>query len=280
MRFDKIIIIGSGKIACDIVKHLSDILEKNMIFVFEILPNALSALGKICNKCEVTYSNNCNEDDIEETVDKIDGIMKLVISANNQHIFSNAFLMHKNVEVINFHYSYLPEYRGMNIPTWVIYNNEPYTGVTWHYVTRKIDSGNIISQKKIIINDDSTAFELTRVGMKFGFELFQNFVTELLNHSIEGEKNHRQGFLYLKHTVPNNGYLDIQLPCEEIYKLLRSFDYGKAQVIEPLKIEVRGNIYRVKRYRKIYSKEYLTKEDEISVSGDEYSLIIALEQSV
>lgn len=280
MRFDKIIIIGSGKIACDIVKHLSDIVEKNIIFVFEISPNILSTLGKICNKCKVMYSNNCNEDDIEEAVDKIDGIMKLVISANNQHIFSNDFLAHKNVEVINFHYSYLPEYRGMNIPTWVIYNNEQYTGVTWHYVTRKIDSGDIISQKKIIINDDSTAFELTHVGMKFGFELFQNFVVELLNHSIEGEKNYSQGFLYLKHTVPNNGYLDIQLPCEEIYKLLRSFDYGGVQVIEPLKIELGGNIYKVKRYRKIYSKEYLTKEGEILVNGDEYSLIITLKQSV
>ena len=225
MRFDKVIILGSGKIACDVVTYLNGILEKNILYVLEILSNPLSSLSKISNKYGISYSNNCKENDIEQFIDNIGGAQKLIISANNQHIFSGVFLAHKNIEVINFHYSYLPEYRGMNIPTWVIYNNEDYTGVTWHYVTQNIDSGDIISQKRIKINDDSTAFELTYLGMKLGIELFKSFIIDLLNFPIAGDRIYRRGKLYLQHMVPDNGYLDVRLPIEDIYKLLRCFDY-------------------------------------------------------
>ena len=56
----------------------------------------------------------------------------LIISANNEYIFPAELVKLENVTIINFHYSLLPLYRGVNIPTWVIYNEEKYTGVTWH----------------------------------------------------------------------------------------------------------------------------------------------------
>ena len=280
MRFDKVIILGSGKIACDVVTYLNGILEKNILYVLEILSNPLSSLSKISNKYGISYSNNCKENDIEQFIDNIGGAQKLIISANNQHIFSGVFLAHKNIEVINFHYSYLPEYRGMNIPTWVIYNNEDYTGVTWHYVTKNIDSGDIISQKRIKINDDSTAFELTYLGMKLGIELFKSFIIDLLNFPIAGDRIYRRGKLYLQHMVPDNGYLDVRLPIEDIYKLLRCFDYGKVQIIDPLKVKMEGKIYIIKKYKKVYSKEYVTKDDEIVIYGDEFSLIVTLGKMV
>ena len=41
-----------------------------------------------------------------------------------------------------------------------------------------------------------------------------------------------------------------------------------------------GKIYIIKKYKKVYSKEYVTKDDEIVIYGDEFSLIVTLGKMV
>ena len=61
---------------------------------------------------------------------------------------------------INMHPSYLPFYKGAFSNSWAIINGEKFTGITFHYMTDKIDSGNIIFQKKINITKNDTAYSL------------------------------------------------------------------------------------------------------------------------
>ena len=58
---------------------------------------------------------------------------------------------------INLHGSLLPKYRGRVPLNWAIINGETEAGVTLHYMTRKADAGDIISQEKFAITDDDTA---------------------------------------------------------------------------------------------------------------------------
>ncbi|NMB81258.1 MAG: methionyl-tRNA formyltransferase, partial [Ignavibacteria bacterium] len=55
---------------------------------------------------------------------------------------------------INLHGSLLPKYRGAAPIQWAIINGEKETGVTTFFLEEKVDTGNIILQKKIPINDD------------------------------------------------------------------------------------------------------------------------------
>lgn len=52
---------------------------------------------------------------------------------------------------INVHPSLLPNYRGPNPYSSVILNNEKETGVTLHFMDENFDTGDIISQKRIVI---------------------------------------------------------------------------------------------------------------------------------
>ena len=54
---------------------------------------------------------------------------------------------------INSHPSYLPQYKGKNAIKDAIKNNEKYIGVTLHYMSEKVDSGKIIYQDKISIDE-------------------------------------------------------------------------------------------------------------------------------
>ena len=56
----------------------------------------------------------------------------------------------------------LPKYKGLNTHKRVLKSKEKYSGCTVHFVTSKLDSGKIISQKKILIDKNETENSLKR----------------------------------------------------------------------------------------------------------------------
>lgn len=86
---------------------------------------------------------------------------------------------------INIHPSLLPKYRGGNPFYWVLRNKERETGITYHYINEKIDAGNIIMQKKIIIDrKDTEATIKYKLAIKAG---------EMLNDVLNRIKKNYRG---------------------------------------------------------------------------------------
>jgi phosphoribosylglycinamide formyltransferase-1 len=56
-------------------------------------------------------------------------------------------------KIINIHPSLLPKYKGLNAIKQCIDNNDNELGVTIHYVDAGMDTGEIIEQEKITIED-------------------------------------------------------------------------------------------------------------------------------
>lgn len=57
----------------------------------------------------------------------------------------------------NLHASLLPKYRGAAPINWAIIKGEKESGVTTFFLQDKVDTGNIILQRKVKIDDDETA---------------------------------------------------------------------------------------------------------------------------
>jgi methionyl-tRNA formyltransferase len=62
--------------------------------------------------------------------------------------------------VFNLHASLLPKYRGAAPINWAIINGETETGVTTFFLQEKVDTGNMLLQKRIDIAPDENATEL------------------------------------------------------------------------------------------------------------------------
>ena len=71
----------------------------------------------------------------------------------------------------NLHASLLPQYRGAAPINWAIINGEKETGVTTFFLNHDIDTGNIIMQEKIQIEDSDNAGDLHDKLMKSGASL-------------------------------------------------------------------------------------------------------------
>ena len=63
---------------------------------------------------------------------------------------------------INLHASLLPDYRGAAPINWALINNEKVTGVTTFFINEKIDHGDIISKKEVLIDNDDDFKSLYR----------------------------------------------------------------------------------------------------------------------
>lgn len=71
----------------------------------------------------------------------------------------------------NLHASLLPQYRGAAPINWAIINGEKETGVTTFFLQHEIDTGPIIFQEKVAIDDTDTIGSLYEKLMSVGADL-------------------------------------------------------------------------------------------------------------
>jgi len=102
---------------------------------------------------------------------------------------------------INVHPAYLPYNRGWNTPSWMILNGTP-CGATMHYMTDKVDAGDIIYQETLKGDIEDTAhtlykkiLELEETVFKKGFLACMNGTAKSIPQ-VEGKATvHKRGDL-------------------------------------------------------------------------------------
>ncbi len=85
---------------------------------------------------------------------------------------------------INVHGSLLPQYRGAAPINWAIINGEIETGVTTFRLQHAIDTGDILLQTKIPIEENETAGELHDGMKEAGADLLLETLLGICNNSI------------------------------------------------------------------------------------------------
>ena len=262
--FRRVVVIGYGKATGNILKYVDDKKTDYGYFpeFIEHEPHALSVTRQICEERGIPYASI---PDKKELGAYLGGITEetLILSASNNFLFPAPVVERENITIINFHNALLPDYPGRNAQSWVIYQGETQTGITWHYVTAGVDEGNIIIQKTCEIGPDMKAYELTERLMDLACEGFYECFAAVLAKSVQARP---QGFspdrrMYRSTQVPGDGFLDLEKEPEELYRLLRSVDYGKSDIFPPLQTLVDGAPAEVLRYRKIAPEKRKDEEN-------------------
>ena len=88
--------------------------------------------------------------------------IKFLCLAGFMRKLSNNFIKSFGYKIINIHPSLLPKYKGLNTHKRVLKNREKYSGCTVHFVSPELDSGKIISQKKVLIDKNETEKSLKK----------------------------------------------------------------------------------------------------------------------
>ena len=150
-----------------------------------------------------------------------------------------------NLGTINLHASLLPNYRGAAPINWALINGEKYTGVTTFFIDDKIDTGDILLQKKIKINKTDNAQYLHNSLSKTGSLLMNETINRVLNNSIkpskqESNKTYKTAYKLNKDNIK----IDWETKPIEIYNKIRGLSPypGARTTIIDIKRKIKKNV--------------------------------------
>ena len=107
--------------------------------------------------------------------------IELICLAGFMRILSKNFIKNFKGKILNIHPSLLPKFKGLNTHERVIKNNEKFSGCTVHFVNSKLDSGKIILQKKVKINNDETPETLSKKILAQEHKLYPKAILKIFN---------------------------------------------------------------------------------------------------
>lgn len=142
------------------------------------------------------------------TIRKISRLGESVIVCNSGILKSNVLILN-NVIFLNIHSSKLPQYRGMNNVEWALYeSNDIY--VTVHRISRGMDEGDILFQKKIDISglklislEDFRQYVFSK-SYEFTGEAISAFLDNKLSFVPQTEKDNPLMQYYSMHPILKN----------------------------------------------------------------------------
>ena len=179
-----IFISGRGTNALNIINQFRDLDEISVTKVYSNNKNSPFFNGQDDSKVSIScFSNNQLSSSVFEELKTIDP--DLIVLAGFLRRIPDTYIDYFKNKIINIHPSILPSYggRGMygsKIHKKVIENNESETGITIHYVSNQYDSGEIIFQKKIIIEDNDTAKSIEEKIHILEYEYYPKVIQSLL----------------------------------------------------------------------------------------------------
>jgi methionyl-tRNA formyltransferase len=124
----------------------------------------------------------------------------------------------------NLHASLLPQYRGAAPINWAVINGEKETGVTTFFLQHEIDTGNIILQEKIKIEDEDNAGTVHDKLMNVGSALVLKTVQAIENDNVIESPQSIVDSRQLKHApkiFKETCEIDWKKTAQEIHNLIR-----------------------------------------------------------
>ena len=107
--------------------------------------------------------------------------IEMICLAGFMKILSKNFIKKFKGKILNIHPSLLPKYKGLNTHKRVLNNKEKYSGCTVHFVNARLDSGEIILQKKVKISKNETEASLAKKILVQEHKLYPKAILKVFN---------------------------------------------------------------------------------------------------
>ena len=108
----------------------------------------------------------------------------LLVSVNfNQRIEPQTTALARR-GAINVHGALLPRYRGLFPYFWALADGAAESGVTVHWIDDHFDTGPVILQERIAIDDDETVFSLSLKGARAGARLTARAIAMIADGAV------------------------------------------------------------------------------------------------
>ena len=227
----RIIFIGSGQLACPVLKALLANPADSVVAVvtqpdrpsgrrLHLTPCPVKAFvaGRGLNVLAV---ENASAPDVVEKLGTLSPDLMVVVDFG-QFLKKNVLALPPK-GAINVHPSLLPKYRGAAPIQWAVAHGDTETGVSVLYVTEKMDAGDVILQDDVSIHDEDTALTLEPKLAEVGARLLIKALG-LIREGRVIRKPQEESLVTFAHKLKKeDGRIDWPQPATVIRNRIRGF---------------------------------------------------------
>lgn len=151
----------------------------------------------------------------------------LLLNVHSLFVIDPQVLAAPRIGAFNLHPGPLPEYAGLNAPSWAIYFGETRHAVTVHWMEAEIDAGAIAYKTAFDIEEDDTGLSLSarcvREGMPLIAQLLETAAMDPpVIPKVAQDLSRRR---YFGRDVPGGGRIFWARPARSVVDLVRACDY-------------------------------------------------------
>ena len=148
--------------------------------------------------------------------------LDLIVCVNFDQILKKDIINLPTIGCINTHASLLPKYRGRAPLNWAMINGEEYSGVTVHFIDEGIDTGDIILQEKIKIDEDYYISDLLNKVKNIYPKIVLNAIRALESNNLNLIKPDLSKGFYVNKRSKDDGKIDFSKPSKDIMNFIKA----------------------------------------------------------
>jgi methionyl-tRNA formyltransferase len=184
----------------------------------KIVPSAVKVFAER-HKIPILQPEKVRSQEIQQRLKDIAPEVIVVVAYGQ--ILPESILHIPKLGCINIHASLLPKYRGAAPIHWAIIRGEKETGVTTMLMDKGMDTGDMLLQKKIPIEEEDTAGTLHDKLSLVGAELLLQTLQHLEQGTITPTPQNREAATYAPLLKKEDGRINWQEPASQIYDKVR-----------------------------------------------------------
>lgn len=160
---------------------------------------------------------------------------------------------------INVHGSLLPKYRGAAPIQWSLINGDKITGITTMYMNEKMDEGDILLQKEVVIDENDNSGTLFEKLANIGGDLLIETLNRIKNDDIKGRPQEGE-VSYAPLIEKELAKIDFNMEACEINNLVKGLNPFLCCYTE-----IKDKRYKVWKSREVTSNEIVDLRDEFGI---------------
>jgi len=175
---------------------------------------------------EVWPSSSVRSPDLAARLRSAD--IDLLVNVHSLFLIHPSVLAAPKIGSFNLHPGPLPEYAGLNVPSWAIYRGESSHAVTLHWMDEGIDTGPIAWQTRFPIDGADTGLSLSAKCVRNGVPLILRLATVAADdpQAIPREGQDLSRRAYFSAEPPAGGRIDWTQAADSILRFVRASDYA------------------------------------------------------
>ncbi|MFZ4400962.1 MAG: formyltransferase family protein [Bacteroidales bacterium] len=266
----KLCIAGKGNIAVDCLQFFLKVLDKKDIFVI------LNNNDNFKNTWMKSLGFYANLEGIKivklEDVYLIEDLLFLSLEFD-KIINPKKF---KSSNLYNIHFSLLPDYKGVYTSLLPILHGKDFSGISFHKIDNGIDTGDIIFQEKIDINNTTTCRELYFKYLINGANLIIENFNEIINGNFKSIKQNPINSFYYSRNSINILQKEINLfqSAFQIQRNVNAFIFREYQLPTINGIQINKVIILEERSKEKPGKIVFENDEKLIINTIDFNIIV------